>query len=369
MPFLMLEIGNETTKKVKTKAAIFVMGNPDGTVPIATEASLKFAQSILDNKKTEQYTWYIVPVLNPEALNRYFEKVKFEEARNLRPHNDDLDDATDEDGYDDLNGDGYITKMRVLDPMGMYVIDETDSLIMRKADLKKGEKGMYKLYTEGIDNDGDGLYNEDPKGGVNTGINFPHLFHTYKNTTGIWPGSEPAVYSIMEFMYQHPEIAATFTFGATDFCIQAPKGGRKGSANFNKIKIPKRFAKQFGADPDRNYTMKEIIDLVQPTMPSGMELTPSMVAGFLGLGAAVNPEKADLSFYNELNEQYKKFLEGQKINTERLSPKAAKDGSFELWSYYHLGIPTFSISPIIIPSILKFLNVTLTYILCLIKIQ
>ena len=90
--------------------------------------------------------------------------------------------------------------------------------------------------------------------------------------------------------------------------------------------------------------MDEIIEMVQPMVPEGMELTPSMVAGFLGLGAAINPQKEDLAFYNELSDQYKEFLKKQGVNLERLSPKAAKDGSFVLWSYYHLGIPTFSMN-------------------------
>ncbi len=344
LAFQVMEIGTEIKSTNKKKPAIFVLGNPDGNVPIGSEATLKLVKDILANNKTGRFTWYIIPTLNPEALNHYFEKVKFKNMRNLRPHNDDMDDAVDEDGPDDLNGDGYITQMRVLDPTGTYIVDEKDPRIMRKADYTKGEKGMYKLYTEGIDNDGDGKYNEDPKGGVNNNRNFPHLFQAYQATSGVWPGSENEVYALMQFITKHTEIAAIFTFGAVDWCIQAPKGGRKGNADFSKIKIPKRFAKQFGADPNRHYTMDEIIEMVQPMMPEGMELTPSMVAGFLGLGAVVNPLKEDLAFYNELSEQYKEFLKKQNVNLERLSPKAAQNGSFELWSYYQIGVPTFPMS-------------------------
>ena len=349
VPFLMLEIGTEVKATKKSKPAIFVVGNPDGTVPLGSEAALKLAKDILANNKTDRFTWYIIPTLNPEALNHYFEKVKFENTRNERPHNDDMDDAIDEDAPDDLNGDGYITQMRVLDPTGTYVIDEKDPRIMRKADFTKGEKGMYKLYQEGLDNDGDGKYNEDPKGGVNSNINFPHLFKPYKPTSGIWPGSENEVYAVMKFVTKHPEIAAIFTFGAVDWCIQAPKGGRKGNADFSKIKVPKRFAKQFGADPNKTYSMNEIIEMVQPMMPEGMELTPSMVAGFLGLGAEVNPLKEDLAFYKELSDKYKEFLKKQNINLVRLNPKPAQDGSFELWSYYQIGVPTFAMNFFTVP--------------------
>lgn len=347
------EFGTETRSKQKLKPAIFVMANAEGNVPIATEAALALAKELVKDENLERFTWYLVPALNADALDHYFENPLWNNTRNARPHNDDMDDQVGEDGPDDLNKDGFITQMRVVDPMGVWIPEEADARFMRKAKTSKGEKGIYKLYSEGLDNDGDGVYNEDPKGGINSGINFPHLFKANSATGGTWPGSEPEVYALMRFIYAHPEIAATFTFGSSDFCIQAPQGGRRGSADFTKIKIPKRMASSFGADPDRTYTMEEVIELAQPMVPEGMELTPSMVAGFLGLGAAVNPLDDDLSFYKELNKQYKEYLKTKGFEEERMAPAKAKDGSFELWSYYHLGIPTFSMNFFTLPKVEK----------------
>ena len=343
------EFGTETKNAQKVKPAIFVMANAEGNVPVATEAALSLAKELVKEENLKRFTWYLVSVLNADALSHYFENPLWNNTRNDRPYNDDMDDAVDEDGPDDLNGDGFITQMRVIDPLGTLIPEEADARFMRKANAAKGEKGIYKLYTEGVDNDGDGRYNEDPKGGVNSGINFPHLFKANSHNSGAWPGSEPEVFEIMKFIYAHPEIAATFNFGSSDFCIQAPKGGRRGSADFTKIKIPKRMASQFGADPDKTYTMDEVIELAQPMVPEGMELTPAMVAGFLGLGAAVNPLDKDLGFYKELSKQYKDFLKAKGYEKERLAPEKAKDGSFELWSYYHLGIPTFSMNFFTLP--------------------
>lgn len=343
------EFGTETRSKQKLKPAIFIMANAEGNVPVATEAALALAKELVKDENLERFTWYLIPVLNADALSHYFESPLWNNTRNKRPHNDDMDDQVDEDGFDDLNADGFISQMRVVDPMGIWIPEEADDRFMRRAKTSKGEKGIYKLYTEGLDNDGDGAYNEDPKGGVNSGINFPHLFKANIATAGAWPGSEPEVYALMRFIYAHPEIAATFTFGSSDFCIQVPQGGRRGSADFTKIKIPKRMAGSFGADPDRTYTMDEVIELAQPLVPEGMELTPSIVAGFLGLGAAVNPLDDDLSFYKELSKQYKEYLKAKGFEEERMAPEKAKDGSFELWSYYHLGIPTFSMNFFTLP--------------------
>jgi hypothetical protein len=85
------------------------------------------------------------------------------------------------------------------------------------------------------------------------------------------------------------------------------------------------------------------MDLVRPFAPPGMELTEGMIASFLGLGAVVNPLEDDLKFYKELSEKYKEFLKAAKLDAKRLDPEPDKDGSFELWAYYHLGLAAFAL--------------------------
>jgi hypothetical protein len=126
-------------------------------------------------------------------------------------------------------------------------------------------------------------------------------------------------------------------------CLQPPAGGRQGTADLTKIKIPERYAKVFGADPNATYTIQGIMDMIRPMVPPGMELTEAMVAGFLGLGAVVNPLDEDLKYYKELSDRYKDFLKQRKLDAKRIDPIQPKDGSFELWSYYQLGVPTFSL--------------------------
>jgi|AntRauTorckE6833_2_1112554.scaffolds.fasta_scaffold17441_1 hypothetical protein len=339
---MMIEIGPETGSNDKTMPAIFVVANMDGTYPISTEAALDLARRVMEQNAAKNKTWYILPNGNPDAAAHYFASPLVQDSRNNHPHNDDMDEATDEDGWDDLNGDGYYTKMRVKDPTGEWMPVEGSFRLMKKADRSKGEQGIYKVYTEGTDNDNDGEYNEDSPGGVNVNRNFPHLFEDFTETAGAWPGSTPESYAIMEFAFNHPEIAMTHAFGATNFSLVPPKGGRQGSADYNDIEIPEEFAEQVGADPNKTYTMDEVIELVKPLAPPGFEITESVVSSFLGLGAVVNPRDADLKFYNELSDQYKEYLKEKNFSVENLDPESAKDGSFELWSYYHLGLPTFS---------------------------
>ncbi|HCC70005.1 MAG TPA: hypothetical protein DEQ09_02480 [Bacteroidales bacterium] len=340
---LMMEIGVETGSENVNNPAIMVVGNMDGNRPVATEAALNLAERVIsDNSHYNNLTWFILPMGNPDAYSRYFDEVVYVDSRNFLPHNDDLDDQTDEDGFNDLDGNGIITKMRLKSPDGIWVPVSPDPRLMRKAEYKDGEKGIYKIYDEGIDDDGDGKYNEDGNGGTNINTNFPHLFEFFKPSSGLYAGSTPEVFELLRFAFDHPEIAMTFSFGNTNFLLVPPKGGRKGSVDMEKISIPEEIAKMIGFDHTRTYTMKEIMDKVQPMLPPGMEVEEGMIASFLGLGAIVNPMQEDLVFYNSISKEYKKYLEDKTGKAERLDPSPATDGSFELWSYYHLAVPVFS---------------------------
>ncbi len=347
-PVQVLEIG----ANLNDVPAIFVGANFEGDVPLSTEGALYMAKMLLDSAGyTKNLKWYIMPLPNPDAANGFFSEVKQGLAVNRFQVNDDADEATNEDGFDDLNNDGLITKMRVKDLQGTHVVSKTDPRILTPADSKKSERGEYKIYSEGIDNDGDGTCNEDGVGGINVGIGFPHLFPHNKKEAGLFSGQTPEVYGILGFMYARPAIAMVYTLGSSNFCAVPPQGGRKGDVNLQNIQIPERYATRLGVDPTKTFTMDEVIEMMKTMVPPGMEVTPELVAGFLGLGAAVNPLEDDLKFYTRFSEDYKKYLEGKKFNAETLSPTPAKDGSFELWAYYHLGVPSFSMNLFTVPKV------------------
>jgi Zinc carboxypeptidase len=341
---VIIEIGPEVGNAEKTLPAVFVAADMEGTVPISAEAALFLAKLVVAKADLRaDRTWYILPCGNPDAASLFFAKPLRLDARNATPRNDDMDDATDEDGADDLNGDGLITQIRVKDPEGEWMPVPAEPRLMKRADGSKGEKGVYKLYSEGIDSDGDGSYNEDGPGGIDIGITFPHLFQFFAPEAGLWSGREAETFALLKFFDEHREVGLTFVFGESNFCLAPPRGGRKGDVDLNQIKIPERMAGFLNADPTKTYTMSEIMEMLKPLAPPGMEVSESMIASFLGLGAAVNPLEDDLKFYRELSEKYKEFLKAAKLDAKRLEPAPDKDGSFELWSYYHLGLPSFAL--------------------------
>lgn len=48
--------------------------------------------------------------------------------------------------------------MRIESPIGEYKTHPDNARVLVKVDLNKGEKGIYKGLTEGIDNDKDGSF-------------------------------------------------------------------------------------------------------------------------------------------------------------------------------------------------------------------
>ena len=339
----LLEVGPETAKTAKTLPAVFVAADMDGAVPLSGEAALYLAKLVCEKADMRSdRTWYILACGNPDAAGLYFAKPQRRDSRNGRPMNDDQDDQIDEDGPDDLDGDGIITQIRVKDPEGAWIAVPAEPRLMKKADGTKGEKGVWKLYPEGLDNDRDGQFNEDGPGGVSLGTAFPHLFKYHTPDSGPWPGSEAETFALLKFFDLHREVGLAFVFGESSYCLAPPRGGRKGDADFNQIKVPERIAGYINADPTRTYTMAEIIELVKPLVPPGMEVTEGLVAGFLELGAVVNPLDEDLKFYKELSDKYKEFLKAAKLDAKRLDPAPDKDGALELYAYYHLGLPSFA---------------------------
>jgi hypothetical protein len=350
----MLYVGPEAGRMTKRLPAILVVANMEGTAPLASEAALFLSRILLEKPESRQDKgWYILPLGNPDAALNFFSRPLVRDSRNRHAYNDDMDERQDEDGVDDLDRDGIIATMRAKDLEGEWLPLEGEPRLMKKADPAKGEKGVFKLYSEGLDDDHDGQYNEDGPGGVNVGINFPHLFRFFQTDGGQWAGSESESLGLIRFVCRHPEIAMTVTFGESNFCLVPPRAGRKDEADYTKIKIPKYMAGFLNVDADRTYTMAEVMEIARDIAPPGFELTESIVASFLGLGQVVNPLPEDLSYYKELADQYKEFLKKSKLDGARLETPDAKDGSFELWSYYQLGLPTFSMDFWTLPEVKK----------------
>jgi len=344
------------------RPAMLIGANVEGYRISATQAAIATLEQILASAEEEAVaqilatrTLYVVPIINPDMTAGYFTNPLSSRTMGLSPMNEDADDETDEDGADDLNGDGYITMMRYRHPEGTMMIDPDDARLMKEADRRKGEVGEYKVVQEGIDNDNDGSINEDGAGGVALNMNFPHDYQYFADGAGPHPVSEGESRAILDFMLEHRNIAAVLVYGEESNLLNLRKGKQAGQAGSDKIKVPERFAEFLGLDPDVEYDIDELVELIKAT-PIGrqVEVTRERVLQFLGTGPSMSIQDGDFPYYEKLSEVFKEMVKEAELPERNAAPTPVMgDGSFATWAYYHYGVPTFASSVWGIPKLKK----------------
>jgi hypothetical protein len=218
-----LTINNPKTGETLTKPAVYVDGNIHGNEIQAGEVCLYFANMLLTKygendkitKVVDKNAYYIIPVVNVDGRAHFFNDAQTSSSdRSFRiPKDDDRDGLVDEDGPDDLDGDGNICMMRIKDPLGNYKTDPEDSRLM--IPVKPGEKGEWTILgEEGIDNDGDGKVNEDGEGYFDANRNWGYDWQpNYVQTgAGSFPLQAMGVKAIAAYIHQRPNIIVNFAF-------------------------------------------------------------------------------------------------------------------------------------------------------------
>ena len=216
-------LNNPKTGPAERKPGYYIDGNIHGNEIQGTEVALYAVWYLLKNYgKTEFATrlldekaFYVVPTINPDSRDYYINKASDANSprSGLVPYDSDRDGLADEDGPDDLDGDGSITQMRKKDPRGNYKPHPDDPRLM--IPVKPGEKGEYILLgEEGIDNDGDGLINEDGPGGYDMNRNYGYNWQPdyVQRGAGDFPFCFPETKAVCDFILANPNIMGAQNF-------------------------------------------------------------------------------------------------------------------------------------------------------------
>ncbi len=276
--------------KAEDKPAILIVGNVHAPHLVGSELALRLAQVLAAGKKETgaeelllRYTFYIIPRPNPDASQAFFVKPYFERATNERPTDDDRDGALDEDPAQDLNGDGWITQLRVEDASGPLAAHPNDSRVLIDVEAKNNEHGKYRLLSEGIDDDHDEAFNEDGPGGVSPNRNFTFRYPYFAPGAGPHQVSEVESRALADFAFSHPNIAAVLCFTPEDNLLEPWKPGE-----------------------------------------DGQRIKTSILSG-------------DSGYFNYVAQQYRAIHGGK----DAPAPAAA-EGSFSQWAYFHFGRWSFA---------------------------
>lgn len=216
---MVLEITNKQSGSAADKPAYYYDGNIHAGELTGGEVSLHFAWYILSNydkdprikNLVDTRTLYIRPKFNPDGADIALTTVNHLRST-PRPYDEDMDGLLDEDPGNDLNNDNLITEMRIKNPAGRWKISKDDPRRMVKREDGEFTGEFYDIMDEGVDDDNDGLFNEDGIGGIDMNRNFPRNWglESEQSGAGPYPLSEPETRHAIEFISGHRNITGIF---------------------------------------------------------------------------------------------------------------------------------------------------------------
>lgn len=221
----MITITNPETGSELSKPAMYIDGNTHANEVQGAEAALYTVDYLLKNygrlprvtEMLDRSVFYILPVVNPDGRTLWFKGPSDADFPRtvMVPVDDDRDGRVDEDGFDDVDGDGYVTVMRKKVPLGQgtHRIDPKDPRLL--VPVEADELGDWvELGSEGHDNDGDGQVNEDTIGYVdpNRTWGFSWQPRYVQVGAGDYPLSIPETRSIAMWALDHPNVAAVQSY-------------------------------------------------------------------------------------------------------------------------------------------------------------
>lgn len=225
-PMWVFTINNPQTGPDTSKPGIYVDGSIHANEIQSTETVLYSIWYLLEaydevesiRDLVDRTAWYFVPVVNPDGRVSWFEEphTPHSSRTGVAPIDDDRDGRVDEDGPDDLDGDGFIERMWRKDPFGTHRRDPRDPRRFERVPTEPKADGTREYGDwswagqEGIDNDGDGRVNEDARGVYDMNRNWPSGWHPdhVQRGAGPYPLCWPETRAVAEFILSKPNIAA-----------------------------------------------------------------------------------------------------------------------------------------------------------------
>lgn len=312
------------------KPAIWIGGSTHGNEYTGTEVALALIERLLTGygkdaevtRLVDSKTFYICPIINPDGHFNSLERGISQRANSMLK-DDDGDGKVNEDGPDDVDGDGVIVQFRYKDPKGSYVIDDRDPRLMRRLlPNEQTEKPRYSVITEDKDNDGDGKRGEDPEAGIDLNRNFPEHWWTEDGLpggSGTYPTSAPEIRAVVEFFHTHPNLLMAQFFHTSGGFTYRPLGTSPQTA------LHRRDMAVFDLVMGRKY-----LEIHGATVPPAWQ-KPEMMAALREELRKTSKNKYAIERGYDLPREWK-------VSYDELADKAYGYGVSTDWDYLQLGI-------------------------------
>ena len=240
----LLTVTDFKTGKPEEKPGFYIDGNIHSNEIQGTEMALYTAWYLAETFKDIAFikelladkVFYIVPTINPDARDHYMKEPNSQNSprSGVIPVDNDRDGLMDEDGFNDLNGDGHITMMIRKSPTGRMKKDPNDP--RRLVPAKPDEQGEYEvLGFEGIDTDGDGRVNEDGTGYYDPNRDWAWKWQPNYIQGGAYkyPFSIPENRNVRDFVMAHPNIAGAQSFHNSGGMLLRGPGAEEDAGSYN----------------------------------------------------------------------------------------------------------------------------------------
>lgn len=215
-------INNPDTGPDTTKPAMYIEANIHGNEVQGGEVCLYTIWYLMEHygkvdritRLVDERAFYVVPTVNPDGRDYFMHGTGSGARTGHVPVDEDNDYLFDEDGPEDLNGNGVIEQIRKFVPgQGTHRKSPLDPRLLEP--VKPGETGDYVLLgLEGIDHDGDGRVGEDGPGGYDPNRNFPTDWQPNYVQRGAmdYPLQLPEAKAVSDFLLAHPNVAGLQTY-------------------------------------------------------------------------------------------------------------------------------------------------------------
>ena len=219
----LLTLTNFTTGADKEKPALWIDGNIHASEVSPTSACVYFINYLLMNygkdaevtRALDTHTFYICPRVNPDGAELAVANPPKVIRSSVRPYPYDEEPV---EGLirEDLDGDGRLLNMRIVDPSGPWKADAEDPRILVPARADGNGRHLLSFDARGkLENyDGITMGIAPNKEGLDLNRNFPMGWRQEgeQRGAGPFPTSEPEVRNLTQFIATHPNITGGVAF-------------------------------------------------------------------------------------------------------------------------------------------------------------